>query len=155
MKKIHILFVCLGNICRSPIAEVLMRDLIAQVGMSERITTDSAGTSGWHDGKGMHCGSAETLEVNGIDPGRFISKRLPENALNTYDYIVVMDDDNLHEVEQRFGRHPRRIFKLTDFSREYDHVPDPYYTRRFQHSYDIIAQSCRAWLPELIKEINA
>ncbi len=153
MRKIRILFVCLGNICRSPLAEILMRDLIAQAGLSAVIETDSAGTSGWHDGEGMHCGTAEVLEANNIAPGHFVSKRLPDNALQDYDYIAVMDDDNLREVEKRLGHHPERIFKLTDFCTTDDHVPDPYYTRRFHLSYDIIERCCRAWLDRLRAEI--
>lgn len=72
---IHLLFVCLGNICRSPMAEFLMREKIKQAGLETVIKTSSAGTSGWHDGEDMHCGTADILDQCHIDSTGFRSKR--------------------------------------------------------------------------------
>ncbi|MBR5675920.1 MAG: low molecular weight phosphotyrosine protein phosphatase, partial [Neisseriaceae bacterium] len=67
MKKINLLFVCLGNICRSPMAEFVMRDLIAKAQLSDKIATASCGTSGWHDGEDMHTGTKRILQEQDID----------------------------------------------------------------------------------------
>ena len=94
MKKI--LFVCLGNICRSPLAEYMMRDTAAKRGLM--LETASAGTSGWHDGEGMHCGSADILDGLGIASNGFTSRRVRESDLDEFDYIMVMDDSNLADM---------------------------------------------------------
>lgn len=141
MKKI--LFVCLGNICRSPMAEYLFRDIAQKRGLA--VQSDSAGTSGWHDGEHMHCGSAEILEGLGIHSHDFVSSRVKKNDLETYDYILVMDDNNLAEMEQRFGKHPNKLFKITDLlppNSPDDHVPDPWYTRNFIATRDLLTECC-------------
>ena len=95
MKKI--LFICLGNICRSPMAEYLCRHMAAQRGIA--VQTASAGTSGWHDGEGMHCGTADVLDGLGIASQDFISRKIKKSDANDYDYLIVMDDSNLRDVE--------------------------------------------------------
>ncbi|MBR7002037.1 MAG: low molecular weight phosphotyrosine protein phosphatase [Neisseriaceae bacterium] len=154
MKKIHLLFVCLGNICRSPMAEFVMRDLIAKAQLSDKISTASCGTSGWHDGEDMHTGTKRILQEQGIDTQGFVSSRLPENALLQYDYIAVMDDNNLRDVERRLGRNSQRIFKLTDFCEDFDFVPDPWYTGNFEECFEIIYLCCENWLSLIKKENN-
>lgn len=150
MKKIKILFVCLGNICRSPMAEFVMRDLIAKANLSDAIATASCGTSGWHNGEDMHTGTKRILQEQGIDTQGFVSSRLPENALLHYDYIAVMDDNNLIDTEKKLGRNPQRIFKLTDFVEDFDFVPDPWYSGNFDECFKIIQKCCQNWL-EIIK----
>ena len=124
MKKI--LFICLGNICRSPMAEYLFRSMAAERGIP--VHTASAGTSGWHDGEGMHCGTADVLDGLGIASQDFVSRKIKKSDLNDYDYLIVMDDSNLRDAEKFFGRQPEKIFKITDLLPKgsgYDHVPDP------------------------------
>ncbi|MBO7380745.1 MAG: low molecular weight phosphotyrosine protein phosphatase [Neisseriaceae bacterium] len=150
MKKIKILFVCLGNICRSPMAEFVMRDLIAKANLSDAIATASCGTSGWHNGEDMHTGTKRILQEQGIDTQGFVSSRLSENALLHYDYIAVMDDNNLIDTEKKLGKNPQRIFKLTDFVEDFDFVPDPWYSGNFDECFKIIQKCCQNWL-EIIK----
>ena len=76
MQPINILFVCLGNICRSPMAEYLMREKIKQAHLQDKIFTASAGTSGWHDGEGMHCGTADILDQHKIASTDFVSRKV-------------------------------------------------------------------------------
>ena len=104
MKKI--LFICLGNICRSPMAEYLFRAMAAERGIA--VQTASAGTSGWHDGEGMHCGTADVLDGLGIASQDFVSRKIKKSDLNDYDYLIVMDDSNLRDVEKLFGRQPEK-----------------------------------------------
>ena len=148
MKKI--LFICLGNICRSPMAESLFRDMAAQRGIP--VQTASAGTSGWHDGEGMHCGTADVLDGLGIASQDFVSRKLKASDVRDYDYLIVMDDSNLRDVEKLFGRQPEKIFKITDLlpqSSGYDHVPDPWYTGSFNETRDILTACCDVLLTRL------
>ena len=149
MKKINLLFVCLGNICRSPMAEFVMRDLIFKAHLSDKIATASCGTSGWHDGEYMHQGTQRLLREHDIKPQPFVSSRLPENALSLFDYIAVMDDNNLRDVEHLLGHNPQRIFKLTDFTENFDFVPDPWYSGNFEECFEIIENCCQNWLKQL------
>ena len=107
MKKI--LFICLGNICRSPMAEYLFRAMAAERGIAAQ--TASAGTSGWHDGEGMHCGTADVLDGLGIASHDFVSRKLKASDVRDYDYLIVMDDSNLRDVEKLFGRQPEKSSK--------------------------------------------
>ena len=145
----RILFVCHGNICRSPMAEYLCRHMAEQRGLP--VETASAGTSGWHDGEGMHCGSLDILDAEGIDSRGFISRRLREQDLDAYDYLLAMDDDNLAEMERRFGRHPGKMFNITRLlhKRRCTHVPDPWYTGDFRQTRDILTACCAALLDRI------
>ena len=148
MKKI--LFICLGNICRSPMAEYIFRNMAAQRGIA--VQTASAGTSGWHDGEGMHCGTADVLDGLGIASQDFISRKIKKSDLNDYDYLIVMDDSNLRDVEKLFGRQPEKIFKITDLLPQgsgYDHVPDPWYTGNFNETRAILTVCCDVLLTRL------
>ena len=148
MKKI--LFICLGNICRSPMAEYIFRNMAAQRGIA--VQTASAGTSGWHDGEGMHCGTADVLDGLGIASQDFVSRKIKKSDVNGYDYLIVMDDSNLRDVEKLFGRQPEKIFKITDLlpqGSHHDHVPDPWYTGNFNETRDILTACCDALLTRL------
>lgn len=138
-----ILFICLGNICRSPMAEYLFRQIAQERGLVVEVS--SAGTSGWHDGEFMHVSTAQILKQKGINPNDFVSKRVPDNALEEYDYLIVMDDHNLRDITKQFGEHPKQIFKITDLlpeDRLYNHVPDPWYTGDFEETCRILTTCC-------------
>ena len=152
MKKISILFVCLGNICRSPMAEMIMRHLVHQKELSDVIHIESAGTAGWHQGETMHCGTQDILERNLIPILPFKSQKITKNALEKFDFIAVMDSQNLHDVETFLGEKNERIFLLTDFCDDADKVPDPWYDGRFDRVYDIITQCCTNWLEQIIQK---
>ncbi|OAM29070.1 protein-tyrosine-phosphatase [Eikenella longinqua] len=144
-----ILFVCLGNICRSPLAEYLCRSMAQARDLP--VETASAGTSGWHDGEGMHCGSLEILDAEGIESQGFVSRRLRNQDFAAHDYLLAMDDDNLAEMERRFGRHPGKMFNITRLlsPRRHSHVPDPWYTGNFRETRDILTACCTALLDRL------
>ncbi|OAM35263.1 protein-tyrosine-phosphatase [Eikenella sp. NML96-A-049] len=152
-RPVKVLFVCLGNICRSPMAEYLCRSMAAARGLP--VHTASAGTSGWHDGEGMHCGSLEILSDEGIDSSGFVSRRVRTQDLAGFDYLLAMDDDNLAELEQRFGCHPGKIFKITDLLPDsgYSHVPDPWYTGNFNETCRILTACCTTLLDKIEKDL--
>jgi len=152
MKTHKILFVCLGNICRSPMAEYVLRHRAREAGMDNAIITASAGTSGWHDGEDMHEGTRRALKQHGIDPSCFTSSKIKPSDAEHFYYIIVMDDSNLADVEKLFGRQPEKIFKITDLlpaSSRYDHVPDPWYTGNFNETRAILTACCDALLTRL------
>ena len=150
----RVLFVCLGNICRSPMAEYVLRRLAAERGLSDKIRAASAGTSGFHDGEDMHRGTKTVFQRHSIDTGLFTGRKIEAADKQHYDYIVAMDDANLAELERLFGRHPDKLFKLTDLIPEsgYSHVPDPWYTGDFDETYALAAAGCAALLDKIAAE---
>ncbi|MDO1510426.1 MULTISPECIES: low molecular weight protein-tyrosine-phosphatase [unclassified Neisseria] len=151
MTAYRILFVCLGNICRSPMAEYVLRHHARQAGVELRIAVSSSGTSGWHNGENMHQGTREKLAQHGIDHSGFTSSQVRPGDDEHYDFLIAMDDDNLAELERMFGRRPEKIFKLTDLipSGGYNHVPDPWYTGDFDETFRLVSEGSRALLKKL------
>ena len=150
MKKV--LFICLGNICRSPMAEYIFRAQAAERGLAVEVA--SAGTSGWHDGEQMHCGTADILDGLGIDSRDFVSRKVPNDALSQYDYLIVMDDSNLRDMEKWVGKQPEKLFKITDVlpkGAKHQHVPDPWYTGNFVETREIISECCAILVERLLR----
>lgn len=145
--KVGILFVCLGNICRSPMAEGVMRQLIADAGLSTYISVDSAGTSGWHDGEPEHLGTRKQLQQHHISLPHFQSRKLLSEDQARFDYIVVMDDQNFLDTEACF-KSSHKIIKLTNLCQNFkvDGVPDPWFTQNFDETYQIILDGCKQLL---------
>ena len=152
MKQYAVLFVCLGNICRSPMAEYVLRHQAQQAGVAHRIRVASAGTSGWHDGEDMHRGTAHMVNRQGFQPIGFVSSKVKKSDIEAYDFLIAMDDNNLAELEKLFGKQPDKIFKLTNLIPEtgYQLVPDPWYTGDFAETYRLVAAGSAALLAKLI-----
>ena len=130
-EKIRLLFVCLGNICRSPAAEGIMQNLIERNQLEDYIEVDSAGTSGWHEGdlpdKRMRI-HGERRGYNFCSPARKFRK----SDFEHFDYIIVMDDDNHEKISSMAGsrKDKDKIRRMNDFAiqyREHNCIPDPYY----------------------------
>jgi len=140
MKNHSVLFVCLGNICRSPMAEYVLRHRAREAGVSRRIRTESAGTSGWHDGENMHQGTRKTLAAHGIDNQGFTSSKVRSEDFDEFDFIIAMDDNNLAELEKMFGKPPDKISNPPAPTPEsgYRHVPDPWHTGDFDETFRLV-----------------
>lgn len=153
MKKTSVLFVCLGNICRSPLAHGVFEHLLEEEGIRDDFLVDSCGTGSWHVGDPPHPGSREVAERNGISLDGQVSRKLRSVDFDEFDFIVAMDKDNLSVLNQNKGDSAAEIFLLRDYdSKERGAgVPDPYYTDTFDEVFDIIHRSCRAFLKELRK----
>ncbi|WP_050929329.1 low molecular weight protein-tyrosine-phosphatase [Aestuariivita boseongensis] len=131
----RILFVCLGNICRSPTAEGVFRHLMPTA------TTDSAGTAGWHVGKPPYGPMQEAARTRGYDLSDLRARQITGQDFSRFDLIIVMDDTNRADVEAlRPAGNDTPVRLFTDFAPDtgMDHVPDPYYTRDFDGALDLI-----------------
>lgn len=156
--RVAVLFVCLGNICRSPLAESIFRTLVKRRGLEDHFLIDSAGTSGYHAGESPDRRTVATARERGVDvSGR--SRQLVANDLTKYDYIIVMDVENYEGVSslaRRSGLNPRRVHLLREWDPEEKGggVPDPYYggENGFGRVHDIVERSCAALLDDLVAE---
>ncbi|MET4561352.1 protein-tyrosine phosphatase [Lysinibacillus parviboronicapiens] len=150
---IRVLFVCLGNICRSPMVEAVMRDLVEKQHVSEVIEVDSAATSAWHIGEPPHRGTQDKLREYGISTRGMKGRQLQKTDFEQFDYIVGMDDSNIQNIHSMLGNpHSPKIFRFLDLTSHRKDVPDPYYTGDFQETYDLAVEGCQALLEKIIQE---
>ena len=136
----RILFVCLGNICRSPAAEGVFRTL------APHIETDSAGTSDWHVGEPPYGPMQQAARARGHDLSDLRARQLHTGDFEAFDLIIAMDTANLREIEaQRPHGNATPVRLFTEYAPESgaDHVPDPYYTRDFDGTLDLIEQAAQ------------
>lgn len=147
----RVLFVCLGNICRSPMAEAVMRNMVEKRGLSDQIKVDSAATSAWHIGEPPHKGTKEKLKEYGITSSGLKGRQLTKEDFEAFDYIVGMDSSNVRNIRVMCGQpdHPK-IFRFLDLTSHKKDVPDPYYTGDFQGTYELVAEGCEALLKKLV-----
>lgn len=156
----RVLFVCLGNICRSPLAESVFRHLAGERGVDSLFEVDSAGTSGYHAGSPPDRRSAAAARVRGVEVTGS-SRPLAPADVRRFDYVVVMDAENLAEVEAlyRASGGTARVHRLREWDPQPDSpdVPDPYYggPRGFEDVHDIVERSCAALLDHLLRERGA
>ena len=138
---IKVIFVCLGNICRSPMAEALFRDSIKKENLTYLISVDSAGTGNWHLGQQPHEGTLSILREHGVSTEGLIGRLLTKEDIVDCDYIIAMDKSNIENII-KIAPHKSllKIHLLLDFlpNQEDRNVPDPYYTGNFEHVYSLI-----------------
>jgi protein-tyrosine phosphatase len=144
----RILFVCLGNICRSPAAEIIFRSHVKVLGRAGEFEIDSAGTIGYHQGAPPDSRMAASLRQKGYEiEGK--SRKIRAEDLENFDLIVTMDDSNLADVRalDPSGQHHSKIVPLVSFCRKHDvsHVPDPYYGGQsgFEKVITLLEDGCR------------
>jgi len=140
--------VCLGNICRSPMAAVVLDELVDRAGLASAVEVTSSGTGGWHVGHPMDTRAAATLLAEGYDPSAHRARQFDAEWFGR-DLLLVMDDDNLAEV-RRQGRGTVLMFRDFDPVGSGD-VPDPYYggPDGFEHVLDLVEAACRGLLDDL------
>ena len=152
--RTSVLFVCLGNICRSPLAEGVFRHLAQQEGLEDRFEIDSAGTGAWHVGERADARSALVAELHGIALDSRARQVKPDD-FERFDYIIAMDRDNLRTLErmrEANGSSARiELLRAYEPERDGDEVPDPYYggSSGFENVFQMVKRSCRGLLEQL------
>lgn len=126
--RYRIALVCLGNICRSPMADVVLSARVADAGLDDVVEVVSAGTGGWHAGEPMDRRAAALLTAEGYDASRHRAQQVRASWLDTYDLVLAMDDANLADLRALGPADPARVRLFRDFDPEgTGEVPDPYY----------------------------
>ena len=147
---IRILFVCLGNICRSPMAEFVMKDLVAKHGLAQEFEIASAATCSDELGNPVYPPVRKLLAERGIScAGKTARKITPEDYAR-YDYIVGMDSNNMRNMLRIFGGDPeKKLSLLMDHTGDFRDVADPWYTRDFRATEQDVDRACTALLQKL------
>lgn len=154
---VSVLFVCLGNICRSPLAEGVFVQRVREEEMNHRFEVDSAGTGAYHVGESPDPRSADVARRNGIEL-RGVARQVTARDLETFDYVLAMDRSNLRNLESLAESSPSASVRLLrEFDPDADEdldVPDPYYggPGGFDRIYEMIDRSCRILLEEILED---
>lgn len=151
---IRILFICHGNICRSPMAEFVFRQMAEQEEMADRFDVASAATTDeeiWNGcGNPVYPPVERLLRAHGMDPGDKRAVLLTAEDYNFYDYFIGMDDENLRDMERIFHGDPdHKCSLLMDYTENPRPVADPWYTRDFQRTWNDVDEGCRGLLDTL------
>ena len=161
MMNKKILFVCMGNICRSPAAEGIMNTLIKKNNLEKFIQVDSAGTIAYHTDEGADPRMKKQAAKRGYDLTSVARKFDPENDFESFDYIVTMDDENYFNVLELDpdGKYIDKIHKMAEFSSYVDvsEVPDPYFggSKGFEIVLDILEDSCTNLLKKIKEDAES
>ena len=148
-----ILFVCHGNICRSPMAEFLMKNLVAKEGLSAQFEIASAATSDEESGNPVYPPVAALLRQRGISCTGKTARQLRRADYETYDYLIGMDSANLRNMRRIVGGDPeKKMFLLLEFAGEKGDIADPWYTGNFEDTYRDVRRGCEGLLEHLLKE---
>ena len=157
-QEISVLMVCLGNICRSPMAEGVFKHILDEEGLSDRVRVDSAGTGSWHVGESPDIRSVRISASHGVTLSGTARQVQPED-FQDFDYIVAMDMSNLDNLERfRAGvGGDAALYLLREFDPEGGpgaEVPDPYYggPMGFENVYSMVDRSCRGLLDHILQE---
>ena len=147
---IKILFVCHGNICRSPMGEFLLKDLVRRQGLAEEFEIASAATSTEEIGNGVHPGTRAILDKLGISCAGKRARQMTREDYYDYDYLIGMDSANVRNmVRIAGGDRDGKIYKMLDFTERGGDVADPWYTGDFEATYRDIREGCEGLLRQL------
>ena len=147
---IRILFVCHGNICRSPMAEYVMKDLVRKAGLEERFVIDSAATSTEEIGNGVYPPARRKLQKHGIACAGHAARQLKKADYGRFDLLIGMDRANLRNMLRICGGDPEgKISLLLDHTSRKGEVADPWYTGDFEATWQDVLEGCGALLEQL------
>lgn len=148
MKKI--LFICHGNICRSPMAEFVMKDIVRNAGLEHEFEIASAATSREEIGNPVYPPTKRILKEHGISCDGKTSRQITINDYNYYDYIVAMDQNNLRNLKKIIGDDPqKKVSLLMDYTNRPADVADPWYTGDFNTTWNDVVEGCMGLLSSL------
>ena len=136
-----VLFVCLGNICRSPMAELLFKDMVNKKGLRDEFIIESAGTSNEEEGNTVHYGAKEKLAEYGISTDGKHARQLKKEDYNKFDYIIAMEQINVRDIYKILGDDKEnKVYRLLDFTNNPRDISDPWYTHNFDITYHDIME---------------
>ncbi len=156
MQKTKILFVCLGNICRSPTAEGVFRKLVSDRNLSHLVEVDSAGTSGWHIGEAPDARTVQAAATRGYDLSQLRGRQSTSDDFFKFDYILAMDKtnlSNLRSIEPNTGETARlELFLNYAKNSDYSEVPDPYHggAKGFELVLNLVEDACEGLITEVL-----
>lgn len=154
MKKVNVLFVCMGNICRSPTAHGVFEQLVESAGLSDQIGVDSAGTHAYHIGEPPDQRSQAAAALRNIDLSPQRARQVEQQDFERFDYVLAMDHNNLAGL-QRFANQHARVQLLMDYAQRWSEqeVPDPYYGggRGFEQVLDMIEDASAELLKHIVR----
>ena len=149
---IKIMFVCHGNICRSPMAEFVMKDIVKKAGLENKIHIASSATSREEIGNPVHHGTRKKLAEYGISVAGKTAVQITKADYSNYDYIVVMDSYNLQNLKRIIGSDTEnKVYMLLDFADGGD-IADPWYTGNFDITYNDVLRGCNGLFDKITKE---
>ncbi len=142
-----VMFVCLGNICRSPMAEFVLKDLVRKQNLEDKFYIASAATSSEEIGNGVHYGTVKKLNSLNIPIENRVATKLKSSDYEKYDYIIGMEQSNVINIMRIIGNDPEnKVYRLLDFSENPRDIADPWYTGNFDKTYEDILEGCNAFL---------
>ncbi len=156
-KKVSVLFVCLGNICRSPTAHGIFRHLVREEGFESLIEIDSAGTAAFHIGKAPDSRSILVAKERGIDMSDLRARQVDLGDFYQYDYVLAMDEANFYHLkEMALPEHDGKIKMFLEYTDAFSEteVPDPYYggAQGFDHVFDLVESASKGLLEHIKQE---
>ena len=149
---IKVLFVCLGNICRSPMAQIIFENMVKELGLEQNFEVESAGTEEYNEAchAGIHSGTKAVLRKNGVFFREHYSRKVRPQDYDYYDYIITMDSENINDIQYIVGPDKKnKIKRLLDYTAKPRNIRDPWYTGNFDETYEDVVEGCSAFLKSL------
>ena len=146
---IRILFLCHGNICRSPMAEFYLRDQIRKAGLQDRFYTESRAVSAEEIGNPVHPGTQKILSSLGVSCAGKFARQVTRRDCDEFDYLILMDQKNLRLLRPFLGRNEKKVSLLLSWCGENKDVADPWYTGDFDQTFRDVSRGCDALLKKL------
>lgn len=147
---IHILFICHGNICRSPMGEFLLKHLTKEEGLANRFHIESCATSTEEIGRSLHPGAKAKLDAMGIPNQRRQARQLTRQDYDQFDYLLCMDEWNVRNSMRILRKDPaQKVHMLLEYAGQHREIADPWYTGNFDETYDDLLVGCKAFLAYL------
>ena len=153
MAKVSILFVCLGNICRSPMAEFVFRDMVERSGLGDKFHIESAATSDEEQGNPVHRGTVAKLKQHKISCAGKTARQMEKADYYKFDMIIGMDTNNIRNIMRIVGKDPKhKVFRFLDLAEKPRDIADPWYTGNFDVTYNDIKEGCEELIMKIVED---